>query len=629
MPTRYVEAGFATGANQGDYLVFDDVDRGLFDTGKLGPDEGLWTDITDDVRELSCSRGATRSDGVFSRTEAGQFAATLDNRSRDYDPTHATGPYYGQLLPRRPVRFRASYEVPSGVYVPDESSYVSTPDSAPLSITGDIDVRVRIKPDVASATVPMFGKWATTGNQQSWAFYHALGAFLFFEVSTTGSDSVSHFVVDTLTTTEPTWYRATRSATTGEIVLYRSADDTNVHDSVIWIELSRTTTTAGNIFNSTAATGLGLIEGIAIGGYTVYAGAVLDGIAGTAVADPCWHWDCPTMSTQTGATTWTDTPANVWTMGGSAAVAAPTTTFDVWRGYADGWPLVYPEAGYDAITTMTATDAVKILSGHDPAEGGSVGAGETTGARIDRILDNAGWPETDRHLETGETTVQATTLGQNTWAEMLLTADTEPGDLYVTGDGKVAFRNRWAPFNTVRSRTSKATFGDGADELPFANVVLGYDDVQIRNQVDITRVGGSVQSAGDATSQARYGIRNYNRTDLIMQDDATALSYATFVLYVLKEPTVRIESIEIRPHADPDMLFPQVLGRELGDRVTVAFTPPGEGDRISQDVFIRGIEHRVTPDDWVTVFTFQDATRFSESVMVFDLGEFDTNTFGY
>lgn len=304
------------------------------------------------------------------------------------------------------------------------------------------------------------------------------------------------------------------------------------------------------------------------------------------------------------------------------------STYDLWRGFADGWEFSYKQPSY-ADVTLTGTDGFKVLAANDRAAVAATGSGEDAGARVNRILNSAGWSSTDRVVSIGDTTVQATTLDGPALDELQLTADTEVGELYCDGAGRLVFRNRKGILEDARSNTSQATFGGGSG-LRYSDVTPQYDDTGLANVVRITAVDGTEQTVEDATSETAYLVHTYTRSGLIMQTDAEALSYAGFVKYMAKDPELRFATIVIRPQRDPDNLYPQVLDREIGDRITIICQPPGEGDPIIRDVFIRGIQHEVTVESWVTTWTLQSATRYS--FLVLDnsaLGELNFNAVGY
>jgi len=305
-------------------------------------------------------------------------------------------------------------------------------------------------------------------------------------------------------------------------------------------------------------------------------------------------------------------------------------TYNLFRGFVDQWDLehvadVYSEA------TVTATDAFKVLNNRrrtavDPP----VGAGEDSGDRVDRILDSVGWPNADRQVSVGNSTMQATTLEGDPLAELQAVAESELGELYVDGAGEVVFRNRHAVLTETRSNTPQATFGTAGTRTP-ARAKLVTDDATFYNEIKVTREGGAEQVLGDTASQDEFLIKTYQASGLLLEDDAIVAGYAGWILYVSKEPEVRFDSIEIHAHADPDNLFPQVLGREIGDRIRIIRQPSGGGDAIERDVFIRGISHVTGPGTWVTTWTLQSATKYGSFLVLNNsiLGRLDNNALAY
>lgn len=311
--------------------------------------------------------------------------------------------------------------------------------------------------------------------------------------------------------------------------------------------------------------------------------------------------------------------------------------YDVWRGYADSWEYEYP-APNQTVCVLQCTDGFKVLAGRSRTATGAVGAGEDTGARIGRALTSIAWPLADRVIAVGDTTVQATTLAGSDLAECQLTAETEQGEFYMDQAGRAYFRNRHAIVEESRSATSQATFTDPADAgLPYRKVVTAYDDDNLINAVSAARVGGAEQvSTHDASASiATYLQHDYTRTDLIMQTDLVALDWANGLVYQNKDPELRFKSLVLgagrHVSATEDLVFAQMLGRLSGDRITVTHRPAGGGSAISRAVFVRGIEHVISPgNDWQTTFTLQSASRFSFFVLDnATLGVLDSNALGY
>lgn len=268
-------------------------------------------------------------------------------------------------------------------------------------------------------------------------------------------------------------------------------------------------------------------------------------------------------------------------------------------------------------TTLTATDGMKVLQGVERTAVTTVGAGEAAGARLDRILTSAGWPSGDRDLDTGSPTLQATDLSGNALTEAQLVQDTDAGDLYVDELGRVAFRDRRAPLVDERSRTSQVTFGDGGymatGEIPYAaSTLTSLDDVLI-NRVTATRVGGTAQTAEDTDSQTTYLLKAIARDDLIMQTDAQAADWASLVLHQHDTPERQFDKIEFNtpPPQLAAVIWPEVLGRQFGDRVTIRRRPAGGGTAIEHDALVRGVEHQSDGVQWTSALMVQGAGKYS------------------
>lgn len=307
-------------------------------------------------------------------------------------------------------------------------------------------------------------------------------------------------------------------------------------------------------------------------------------------------------------------------------------TYELFRGYADAWQVAWSDPNWSTVT-LTASDAFKVMSNYSRAAVAPVGGGELSGTRVNRILDSIGWSATDRVVAAGDSGLQATTLEGDALAELQLTADSELGEFYLDGAGRAVFRNRLALLTDTRSNTSQATFGDGGGgELPYEDLSISYDDTQLVNYARVTAVGGTEQQVTDTASQGLYLTRTYERSDLIIQTDSDALNLAQWVVYLNKDPELRFDEIKLNPQMDDSDLYPQVLGREIGDRITVIRRPPGGGSAITRDVFLRGIGHEyvASANTWKTGWTLQSGLK--GSFLTLDnvtLGVLDANAIAY
>jgi hypothetical protein len=301
--------------------------------------------------------------------------------------------------------------------------------------------------------------------------------------------------------------------------------------------------------------------------------------------------------------------------------------YPIFQGYADDWVPNYQGNSW-TYTTLSATDASVVLNSVNRTAVTPVGAGENAGARVTRILDSVGWPSTARVIATGDTTLQDTDLAGLPLTELQLVQDTEQGELYIDAQSRVVFRNRQASLEETRSNTSQATFGDdaaggayvdlyddvygGGSEIPYADAVQSTPGDTLVNTVIASRAGGTEQSVSNAASVSRYTTKTHTRDDLLMQDDAGALQWASALLYQYGTPARRFARLTFNtPTPQVEAVFwPALLGREFGDRITVIRRPAG-GGTITRDCFVRGVEHESNGVEWTSAFVLQGADRFA------------------
>ena len=321
-----------------------------------------------------------------------------------------------------------------------------------------------------------------------------------------------------------------------------------------------------------------------------------------------------------------------------------SVAYSQYLGFADGWlpGQVTYEGGYAEIT-LPATDAFKILAGITLAAVATEGIGVGTGSRVNDILGRAGWYTSGewRAVGAGASKMQGTTLGSGALSLLQIAVDSEIGQLYVSASGAVTFRGRQQILTDTRSNTVQAVFGDlpgtvqaAGTELACAAIGRASDDTTIANDIQATRVGGTLQEVQDAASIAKYLFpRTFSRSDLILQADSDAANWAAWVLYISRGGEDRFEALQIDPAADPYNLWPQVLGREIGDRIKIWHRPASVATPISKDCFIAGITHAwdSVQSTWLTTWTLMDASKYG-SFLTLDnptLGQLDSNALVY
>lgn len=295
-----------------------------------------------------------------------------------------------------------------------------------------------------------------------------------------------------------------------------------------------------------------------------------------------------------------------------------SVSFPLFHGFVDDWNISWT-ANVDSEVIVPCTDGFKVLGAIDRAALSSpVGDGEMSHDRVNRILDSANWPVGARIIGTGSSQMRGTTLPDSPLTELFLVSDSELGEFYMDASGNAVFRGRTGILQDTRSTNPQARFGDGgeaAGELMYQDVEISNDDTQLYNEARIARTGGSQQTATDPDSITKFLTHTFERTDLELTSDAESLAYAQWIVYISKDPELRFDKLIIKPQKDEDRLFPQVLKREIGDRIRVTRRPPdvskpdGVGDPVVREAFIRGIEFDIQQYDWTVSYTLQSATK--------------------
>jgi hypothetical protein len=169
----------------------------------------------------------------------------------------------------------------AGLWMPGiASNYASVPDSAPLKITGDIDIRCYVKLD--SWTSPVINRLVTKGSAtRNYDFYIANNTGYLGFFSATSSTKESGVGTGFLPGTAH-WVRVTRATATGTVTFYTSEDGVN------WVLLAANG--PGNAGALTTTTDI-----VTIGVYndgsthplsgTIYRTQIYNGIAGTLALD--------------------------------------------------------------------------------------------------------------------------------------------------------------------------------------------------------------------------------------------------------------------------------------------------------------------------------------------------------
>jgi hypothetical protein len=578
-----------------------------------------WTDISDYLREFTIHRGKT---GELDRYAAGRATFVLANEDRRFDPMYTSSPYSPNVVPMRKVRLRSTYAAVTydefTGYADGWSQTYEHPQEARCTLTATDAFKVLANIELPSSA------YATEVRADSPSHWWRLGepAGSTLALDTIGTSHLSAFGSPTfgaagLTVRDPDTAVTLPGVATQRFEVETAAGPTGTDWTFEFIMKQAPFTSAGAaasgvIYSSQAYAVLN------VGVFAVFVMASDSGVSpnklevvindnlgytGATVADSTPHHVAITRS---GATTlvYVDGTLSLTVPAYTAGATTADTVARLFPVLSGSYNAL--SGTYDEIAIYpTALSAARIAA-HSSARA-VAWSGETSGARVGRILDAAGWASADRNIDTGVATLQGADLGGNALAALQKVEETEQGRLFVTGDGKVRFIARdkllQAPYTT-----SQATFGDSGAELEYEDLTYRYDDSLIFNEAVVSRADGTAQTVKDATSQTRYLRRTRVVDGLLHVSDATSVDLANWIVAHYKDPLLRVTDLTLHPTAGNETThFPQVLGRELAERVTVRRKPQNLGTVIDQAVAIEGIEHSVSAVDWVTRWNLSPA----------------------
>lgn len=242
--------------------------------------------------------------------------------------------------------------------------------------------------------------------------------------------------------------------------------------------------------------------------------------------------------------------------------------------------------------------------------------GETSGDRVDWVLDQSNWPTGARTLDAGESVLGEAqwSLGKKALAYLQQIERTEQGAFYVdhSNAGKLKFRARTSLLTATASTVSQATYSDdpGAT-LHYESLDFVRDEQLIINEVVVNWDDGSIVVRDEASIDT-YTLHSVT-VDSVCRLATEATNLGQWILGHYAETFARVRGMTFAPSslngATQDAVYAQCLGRKLGDRVTIVRTPQNLGAAISIDMLIEGIAHRVDPGvgSWVTTFWLSQA----------------------
>jgi len=274
----------------------------------------------------------------------------------------------------------------------------------------------------------------------------------------------------------------------------------------------------------------------------------------------------------------------------------------LFSGYTTGYIYNYPKDQDIGFVDIECSDAFRLFNMANVTSVTGSSAGQTTGQRIDDILDTVSWPVSMRDVNTGDSTVQADPGTARTSLNAIKNVEfSEQGAFYVSPGGNAVFDER--SFIISKSGQNPTSFANDGTGIGYKNIVFAFDDKLIINQASITRTGGTAQTASNADSIAKYFPHSVNYSDLVVQTDAEALNIARTYVATRAETTIRIDALTLDLNT-PSYTAGINAALNLDFFDTMAITNVAQdGTTIQKTLQCMGIQHEITPNSWNTTFT--------------------------
>lgn len=320
--------------------------------------DGSWVNITSDVYTrdaLSITRG--RAD-EGTRADPAQLRVTIDTRDGRYSPRNPRSPLYGKIGRNTAVRVTLPG---AGMHLAMDGapgSHASTPDTAALNITGDLDLRVDCELEwTAAGNQNILGKWdSDSGAARSYMLTLSSGLlYLYWSTIGTGSGYMSWLLPADMPRRAVLRATLTVDDTAG-VKTGQAYWGTAVDGPWDWTSEPVPVSNTGPLFTGSAPLEIGPYNAAAptyrpVAG-RIYRAQVRAGVDGTPVCDVDFE------AQAAGATAFTDSTGLPWTLAGGAEL---TERFTLGMFEVASWPPRWDVTGRDVYTPIEAAGILRRL----------------------------------------------------------------------------------------------------------------------------------------------------------------------------------------------------------------------------------------------------------------------------
>jgi hypothetical protein len=298
-------------------------------------------------------------------------------------------------------------------------------------------------------------------------------------------------------------------------------------------------------------------------------------------------------------------------------------------GYINAYNYSFPTTMSFGYVDLDVADAFRLfnMATISTVTGGT--SGQTTGQRINTILDNLQFPAGLRNIDTGDNLVQADPATQRTALNAMKNVEfAEQGAFYMESNGYATFKSR-----TNVTKTNGAApityFANDGSGISYAGITFAHDDKLIVNQCTVTNVSGTAQSYSDTASITTYFPHTVQQNNVVGYSDSDAANVAKIYVQTRKNTTIRIDQISLdltTPNYDAGVLAALTL--DYFSTVDIK-NVQSNGSTIEKVLQVMGSNYRITPNTFDISFT-TSAPIVSGFILSSTLyGVLDTSTLGW
>jgi hypothetical protein len=274
----------------------------------------------------------------------------------------------------------------------------------------------------------------------------------------------------------------------------------------------------------------------------------------------------------------------------------------LFSGYTTDYKYTYPQGQETGYVDIICADAFRLMQQAGITTVADATAGQDTGTRIGKILNQVSWPTSMRTIDTGNTTCIADPGTSRTALDALKNAEfSEQGAFYIDVEGTAVYLNRT---NVIKKYGETPIEFNQTTGIPYTNLTFAFDDKLIINSAGMTRLGGTQQVSEDSASIAKYFPHQINENNLVLQTDADALNVAKIYVATRKETTIRIDAMTV-DLLDPDVPTATMLDLDYFSNLKITNVQP-DGSTIVKTLQAQGLSWNITPNAMsVTVTTLE------------------------